>query len=160
MLVGLQKLCTHLDVVATAIAVGSAESLQALTFPEQCRFTAGMGGWWSNTHKAQVTWGAAMRQYWLSRASVHSMPGTVHSGLESRSHGSQNTLQCMWSSLDEAQQAQMSAAVGPTVKRLQVLRGWSAALTVRSNYIASDLLSLLTCFVSITYVSHCLLQRI
>ena len=80
------------------------------------------------------------------------MPGTVHTGLEGRSHGSQNALQCLWSPLDEAQQAQMSAAVGLTVKRLQLLRGWSAALTVRSNYIASDTLSLLMlCFNNVWY---------
>ena len=88
-----------------------------------------MGSWWSNTHKAQVKWGAALRQYRHSWPSVHSMPGTVHPSLESRSHGPKNTLQCMWSPLDEAQQAQMNAAVGLTVKRLQVF-----TRVVSSNY--------------------------
>ena len=97
----LQKLCRHL-----VVAFVSGCRL-AMIHAEYCRFTACVGGRWSNTHKAQVTWGAAMRQYWHSRPSVHSMPGTVHTSLESRSHGSQNTLQCMWSPLDEAQQAQM-----------------------------------------------------
>ena len=35
------------------------------------------------------------------------MSRTVYSGLESRSHGAQNPVQCLWGSLDEAQQAQM-----------------------------------------------------
>ena len=75
------------------------------------------------------------------------MPSTVHSGLESRSYGSKNTLQCVWSPLDEAQQAQMSAAVTVTVKRLLTCAGGSDYSQKQLHVIASDIWSLSKCIV-------------
>ena len=70
-----------------------------------CRLTTGMGLWWPDPYKAKVTWGAAMCQFWHSRSSMHCLQCTGHSSLESRSYGSKNTVQCLRSAVDEAQQA-------------------------------------------------------
>lgn len=70
-----------------------------------CRLTAGLGCWRPYSYQATHQWGTAMCQLWSSWSSMYSVPCTVYSSLESRSHGSQNIVQCLWSSLDETQQA-------------------------------------------------------
>ena len=70
-----------------------------------CRLTAGLGCWWPDSYQASLQRGTAMCQLWSSWSSMHSVQCTVYSSMESRSHGSQNIVQCLWSSLDETQQA-------------------------------------------------------
>ena len=81
------------------------------------------------------------------------MQGSVHSSLEGRSYGSQNAVQCLWSSLDEAQQAQM------TVLHPVDMSHWVSQVLKKQYMVLLLSRCLLQGIVSITHGTQCLLQR-